>query len=47
MEISSTSLDKAERGITVSYETIRQSCHTFGPGYARKIKKRLAPRGDC
>ena len=30
----------AERGITVSYETIRQWCHTFGPDYARKIKKR-------
>jgi len=37
----------AERGITVSYETIRQWCHIFGPGYARKIKKRLGPRGDC
>ena len=36
----------AERGITVSYETIRQGCHTFGPDYAGKIKKHLGPRGD-
>ena len=33
----------AERGITVSYETIRQWCHTFGTDYARKIHKRLRP----
>ena len=25
----------AQRGITVSYETIRQWCRTFGPEYAR------------
>ena len=25
----------AERGITVSYETIRQWCHTFGLAYAK------------
>ena len=36
----------AERGITVCYATIRQWCRTFGPDYARKIKKRLDPRGD-
>ena len=36
----------AERGITVSYETLRQWCRTFGPDYARTIKKRLGPRGD-
>jgi putative transposase len=36
----------AERGITVSYETIRQWCQTFGPQYARRIKKRQGPRGD-
>lgn len=35
----------AERGITVSYETIRQWCRKFGPDYARKIKKRLGPVG--
>ena len=37
----------AERGITVSYETIRQWCATFGPQYARRIKKFNGPRGDC
>ncbi len=26
--------------------TIRQWCRTFGPGYARQIKKRLGPCGD-
>ena len=26
----------AERGITVSYETIRQWCQAFGPDYARR-----------
>ena len=26
----------AERGITVSYETIRQWCGKFGPDYARR-----------
>ena len=36
----------AERGITVSYETIRQWCVTFGPHYARLIKKSNGPRGD-
>ena len=36
----------AERGVTVSYETIRQWCRTFGPQYARRIKRRLGPRGD-
>ncbi|MGK0172754.1 MAG: putative transposase [Gammaproteobacteria bacterium] len=36
----------AERGITLSYETVRQWCHTFGPQYARRIKKRQGPRGD-
>ena len=36
----------AERGITVSYETIRQWCATFGPYYARRIKKTMGQRGD-
>jgi len=30
----------AERGIVVSYETIRSWCNKFGPTYARIIKKR-------
>ena len=36
----------AERGITVSYESIRQWCNTFGPEYARKLKKRQGRLGD-
>jgi len=36
----------AERGIEVSYETIRQWCGKFGPEYARKLKRRGGPRGD-
>ena len=30
----------AERGIAVSYESIRQWCNQLGPEYARKLKKR-------
>ncbi len=29
-----------QRGITVSYETIRQWCRTFGPEYARTLRRR-------
>ena len=36
----------AERGIVVSYETIRSWCNKFGPAYARTIKKRRGPLGD-
>ncbi len=36
----------AERGIVVSYETIRSWCNKFGPAYARLIKKRRGPLGD-
>ncbi len=35
-----------ERGIVVSYETIRQWCNTFGPVYARTIKRRRGRLGD-
>ena len=31
----------AERGITVSYETIRQWYRKFGPKYARKLRRRV------
>ena len=31
----------AERGIIVSYETIRQWCGKFGPDYARRLKRRV------
>ena len=30
----------AERGIIVSYETVRQWCGKFGPDYARQLKRR-------
>ena len=36
----------AERGIIVSYETVRQWSARFGPAYARQIKKRMGPQGD-
>ncbi len=36
----------AERGITVTYETVRQWCRKFGPNYARKLKKRQGRLGD-
>ncbi len=36
----------AERGITVTYETVRQWCRKFGPAYARKFKKRQGRLGD-
>jgi putative transposase len=36
----------AQRGIVVSYETIRQWCRTFGPAYARPLRRRRGPMGD-
>ena len=36
----------AKRGITVSYETIRQRCRKFGPEYAQKLKRRQGRLGD-
>ena len=36
----------AERGITVSYETIRQWCQKFGPDYARRLKRPQGRLGD-
>src|SRR4029077_18977734 len=36
----------AERGIIVSYETIRFWCRKFGPDYARKLKRRQGRLGD-
>ena len=36
----------AERGVTVTYETVRQWCQKFGPDYARKLKKRQGCLGD-
>ncbi len=36
----------AERGIIVSYETIRQWCAKFGPDYVRRLKRRQGRLGD-
>jgi putative transposase len=36
----------AERGITITYESIRQWCQKFGPDYAQKLKKRQGRLGD-
>ena len=36
----------AERGIIVSYETIRQWCQKFGAEYARTLKRRQGRLGD-
>ena len=36
----------AERGITVSYETIRLWCIKFGVRYARRLKRRHRGYGD-
>ena len=36
----------AERGITVSYETIRRWCRRFGPHYARSLRRRQPTSGD-
>ncbi len=36
----------AKRGITVTYETIRQWCRKFGAEYARKLKRRQGLLGD-
>ncbi len=36
----------AERGIEVSYESIRSWCNKFGPHYARRLKRRHLGFGD-
>jgi putative transposase len=36
----------AERGIIVSYESIRRWCRKFGPDYARRLKKKQGRLGD-
>ena len=36
----------AQRHITVTYETIRQWCVTFGSGYARTFQRRRGQQGD-
>ena len=36
----------AQRGVTVSYETIRHWCQTFGVDYARQLRRRRGVMGD-
>jgi putative transposase len=36
----------AHRGITVSHESIRHWCETFGLAYARRLRQRAGPVGD-
>ena len=36
----------AERGIVVSYETIRFWCRKFGPQYARRLRRKQGRLGD-
>ncbi len=36
----------AQRGITITYETIRQWCRTFGPAYAWRLRRRRGRLGD-
>src|ERR1700674_722559 len=36
----------AQRGVTVTYETIRQWCRNFGPAYARTLWQRRGRMGD-
>jgi putative transposase len=36
----------AERGVTITYETVRQWCRKFGPEYARKLKCHQGRLGD-
>jgi putative transposase len=36
----------AQRGITVTYETIRQWCRSFGQTYARRLRRRRGQLGD-
>jgi transposase-like protein len=35
-----------ERGVTVTYETIRAWCYKFGQGYAKRIHARRGHLGD-
>ena len=36
----------AQRGITVSYESIRHWCETFGAAHARRLRRRAGRVGD-
>lgn len=36
----------AKRGVTVTYETVRQWCGKFGPEYAKKLRRRQGRLGE-
>ena len=36
----------AQRGVTVSYKTVRHWCQTFGLDYARRLRHRQGRLGD-
>ena len=36
----------AQRGVTVTYETLRPWCQRFGPVYARRLRRRRGRMGD-
>jgi len=36
----------AERGVIVTYETVRQWCRKFGQGYASTLRRRRSKPGD-
>ena len=36
----------AERGVVLSYETVRNWCDKYGQQYAKRLKKRCGPMGD-
>ena len=36
----------AQRGVTVTYETIRHWCHAFGPDYARRLRRGRGRMGN-
>ena len=38
--------DLLQRGVTVTYETIRQWCQSFGLDYARRLRRRRGRMGD-
>ena len=44
--VAISSARAAQRGIEVSYETIRQWCLTFGPAYAGTLRSRRGRLGD-
>ncbi|MCZ9635296.1 IS6 family transposase [Rhodococcus sp. BH5] len=44
--VSSSKADMLERGVSVSYETIRRWCAKFGQAYANELRRRRPQPGD-